>query len=92
MIELSEVQKAEYFRRSYTAIDGLWFMKLEAKFGFETALEIDTAVWEVFPKIQARFLRALAGNSSGIQGLRECFVTKHTLEGFNFTTSPISGH
>ena len=66
-------------------------MKLEAKFGFETALEIDTAVWEVFPKIQARFLRALAGNSSGIQGLKKCFVTKHTLEGFDFTTAPISG-
>lgn len=24
---LSEAQKSEYFRRSYTAVDGLWFMR-----------------------------------------------------------------
>ena len=26
MMDLTDEQKIEYFRRSYTAVDGLWFM------------------------------------------------------------------
>ena len=29
MIGMSDGQKTEYFRRSYTAVDGLWLMKEE---------------------------------------------------------------
>ena len=37
MTDLTEEQKAEYFRRSYTAVDGLWFMKVEERLGFDEA-------------------------------------------------------
>ena len=57
MSHLTEEQKTEYFRRSYTAVDGLWFMKVEERMGFEQALQIDEAVWRILPKIQARALR-----------------------------------
>ena len=40
----------EYLRRSYTAVDGLWFVKLEERFGFDTALQIDQEVWLVAAK------------------------------------------
>lgn len=87
MIELTDQQKAEYFHRSYTSVDGLWFMKMEERYGFDAALEVDDAVWAVMPKIQARKLRSLTGLESGIDALFECFTTKLTIEGFDFQAS-----
>ncbi|MFC2005365.1 DUF6125 family protein [Chloroflexota bacterium] len=84
MIELNDKQIADFFHRSYTAVDGLWFMKIEEKFGFDTALEIDDNVWKVLPKIQSRMLKAMAGMENGIEALLECFTTKLTLEGCMF--------
>lgn len=84
MYELSDRQIAEFFRRSYTTIDGLWFMKTEAMSGFEAALNTDDEVWKIFPKIQARMLKEFTGLSSGLDALRECFTTKLAIEGFRF--------
>ena len=44
-------QVVEYLRRSYQAVDGLWFMKVEEALGFEAALEADRRVWEILAKI-----------------------------------------
>lgn len=87
MIELSDRQKAEYFHRSYTAVDGLWFLKMEERHGFDAALDVDDAVWAVMPKIQARKLKSLTGLESGLDALFECFTTKLTIEGFDFQAS-----
>lgn len=84
MIRLSKKQIAEYFHRSYTAVDGLWFMKVEEKYGFDVALDIDNEVWEVFPKVQARLLKSLGKTGDGIDALFECLTTKLNLEGFKF--------
>jgi hypothetical protein len=84
MIQLTPEQIAEYFHRSYTAVDGLWFMKVEEKCGFDVALDIDNEVWKVFPKIQARLLKSLGKTGDGIDALFECLTTKLTLEGFKF--------
>ncbi len=84
MEELTDAQKAEYFRRSYTSVDGLWFMKVEELHGFEEALEIDRRVWSVLPKIQARTLMKMLGAEKGIAGLKRCLAAKHTLERFEF--------
>ncbi|MGV8174622.1 MAG: DUF6125 family protein [Methanothrix sp.] len=84
MRKLTEVQKTEYFRRSYTAVDGLWFMKVEERMGFEQALEIDEAVWAVLPKIQARTLKAMMNLPSGLAGLEEALSERLALEGFDF--------
>jgi hypothetical protein len=40
-MKLNDKQIAEYMHRCYTAVDGLWFTKLEEKSGFDTALDID---------------------------------------------------
>lgn len=56
----------EYLRRSYFAVDGLWFIKLEEETSFEKALDMDARVWQILPKIQARKVRellAISGNS-----------------------------
>ncbi len=84
MLKLSEEQKKEFLRRSYTAIDGLWFLKMEEKYGFEAALDVDKEVWASFPKIQARLLKSMIGKKSGIEALEECYSTRLALEEFIF--------
>jgi predicted ArsR family transcriptional regulator len=84
MIDLSDRQAAEYFRRSYTAVDGLWFMKVEESYGFEAALQTDEAVWRVLPKIQARAMKAMANLENGMEGLYQGITTRLFLEGFDF--------
>lgn len=83
-MELTEEQKTEYFRRSYTAVDGLWFMKVEERMGFEQALQIDEAVWRVLPKIQARALKSMMDLPSGLAGLEHALSARLALEGFEF--------
>ena len=88
MLKLTEKQISEYFKRSYTAVDGLWFMKAEERYGFDTALDIDDDVWKVMPKIQARKLKSMGNITDGLDGLRECLTTKLTLDGFVLTRAP----
>jgi hypothetical protein len=84
MIKLSNEQIIEFLRRSYTSIDGLWFMKMEEKYGFEAALDIDREVWKVFPRIQARLLKSMSKMDKGIEALVECYTTRLALEDFTF--------
>jgi len=84
MKELTDEQIAEYFRRSYTAADGLWFMKVEDKFGFDAALEVDDQVWGVLPKIQARTLKTMMDLDNGMDGLYRSVTVRLGLEGFEF--------
>lgn len=86
MSKLTDKQVADYFHRSYTAVDGLWFMKLEEEYGFDKALEVDRRVWEVLPKIQARKLKSILNAVDGLEALEECLATKLGLEGFGFET------
>jgi hypothetical protein len=73
----------QYLLRSYTAVDGLWFVKTEQRFGFDAALDIDAEVWKVMPKIQARLIRAFTGAKDGIPGLAACFAEKLSIDGFS---------
>lgn len=85
MLRLSDKQKAEFFRRCYMAVDGLWFVKLEEKLGFKKTLAVDREVWKIFPKIQARALKAMGKKENGLAALADCFGAKLKLEGFTFT-------
>lgn len=58
----------EYFKKSYFAVDGLWFLMIEEEISFEKALEIDKRVWTLMAKIQARTAKTLGRNF--INGLR----------------------
>jgi hypothetical protein len=84
MIDLSGEQMAEYWRRSHDTVDGLWFMKVEERYGFDTALDIDDEVWKVLPKIKARMLKTMGSLQDGMGGLFESVTTKLSLEGFTF--------
>ncbi len=86
MLELTDKQMIDYFRRSYMAVDGLWFVKLEESDGFDHALDVDIDVWKIMPKIQARKMKAMVNVPPGINGLFECFTKKLDMEGFIFQT------
>ena len=67
----------EYLRRSYHAVDGLWFMKAEEAEGFEHALALDEQVWAVLAKIQARKARELLEcHENSPEELGRCFALK----------------
>lgn len=84
MIQLSSSQIKEYLHRSYMALDGLWFLKVEEELGFDKALEIDNEVWKVLPKIQARMLKSFMKMESGLEALFHCYTAKLTLDGFKY--------
>lgn len=84
MTEMNDKDRADYFHRGFVAVDGLWFMKLEERLGFDTALEIDNEVWKILPKIQARKMKELKKVNDGIEALLQCFTARLTMEGFTF--------
>ena len=84
MTDLNAKQIADYFYRGFGAVDGLWFMKVEERFGFDTALEFDNEVWKVMPKIQARKMRELKQSGIDLEALLDCFTTRLKIEGFAF--------
>ena len=92
MIKMNDKQIAEYLYRCFTAVDGLWFVKLEEKYGFEEALEIDNEVWKVMPKIQARMLKSIGNLGNGVEALFDCFTTRLMLEGYTFKTEKMENH
>jgi len=67
----NDQQLVEYLRRSYVAVDGLWFMKLEEDLGFSGALEYDRRVWSILPKIQARKAKELLNLGNGPEALAQ---------------------
>jgi hypothetical protein len=89
MTDLPSNDIREYLLRSYTAADGLWFMAVEERLGFDVALDMDAKVWSVMPKIQSRQLRLLLGAGPDMAGLKECFTAKLMIEGFIFKTTPL---
>ena len=82
----SDKDKAEYYHRCYKAVDGLWFVKTEQMYDFDSALEIDQEVWNIMPKIQARFLKKKLEAEEGLAALDICFTKKLELDGFKFKT------
>jgi hypothetical protein len=84
MTDLTDSQKAEYFRRSYIAADGLWFMKVEERYGFLEALQLDEAVWRILPKIQSRTIKSMMALEPGLDGLQNAIHLRLDLEGFIF--------
>ena len=85
MLNLTDKQIIEYFKKSYSSVDGLWFMKAEEKYDFDAALQMDVKVWQVMPKIQARMLKTLSDSGNPLKDLLECLTTKLALEDFSFT-------
>ena len=80
MNHYNDRQMAELLRRSYMAVDGLWFVFAEQREGYEAALALDEEVWKVMPKIQARKAREVLGAApEGLEALGQCLGLKASL-------------
>lgn len=82
MQKLTKKQIIQYLHRSYHAADGLWFMKTEKKFGFDSALDLDLEVWKVMPKIQARMIKSMLNLEDNINDLITGLKSKLSIDGF----------
>lgn len=77
-----------YLRKSYFGVDGLWFLKVEEREGFDKALEVDKKVWEVIPKIQAREIKKILNiRAEGARSLRKAILFKFKAEGYEVRES-----
>lgn len=65
MVAFDDKAVIEFLRRSYFALDGLWFLRAEEELSYAQALRMDERVWEIMPKIQARKARELLKISGG---------------------------
>ena len=82
------LQLIEMLRRSYGAVDGLWFVVCEQRLGFAAALELDDDVWRVMPKLQARKARELLGlTGNALDELAQAIGLKLAAEGHVFEVS-----
>ncbi|MBC7220071.1 hypothetical protein H5T55_01060 [Candidatus Bipolaricaulota bacterium] len=59
------VQLIEDGAKNWLAMDGLWFLAVEDRFGLEAAIELDRAVWERFSPIEARRILKRRGIAPG---------------------------
>jgi hypothetical protein len=48
------IKLVEVYAKNWLAHDGCWFLATEAKFGMETAVELDTQSWACFSPVEAR--------------------------------------
>lgn len=75
----------EYLRRSYTAADGLWFMTVEEDSSFDHALALDSKVWSILAKIQARRVKELlALRGGGLDDLLAGLALKFAAEEYQY--------
>jgi len=82
---------SEYLKRSYFALDGLWFVMIEDEFSFDKALEIDEKVWQVLPKIQARKVIEMLGlNGSGLPDFLQAIKVKLEAEEYSYQEKPLN--
>jgi len=84
--EMDQQVLTEYLRRSYFAVDGLWFSIVEKENSFEEALALDEQVWAVLAKIQARKAKALLGiEGCSTADLLRGLEVKLQAEGYQYT-------
>ncbi|MCE5324558.1 L-2-amino-thiazoline-4-carboxylic acid hydrolase [bacterium] len=81
----SDAQIADFLRRSYLAVDGLWFLNVEERFSSDDAMDLDESVWSVMYKIQARKAKEILDLAGGdLDDLAKAFQLKLTSEGYDF--------
>lgn len=60
-MEVTPRQLEELRLGALTAIDGLWFMAVEKKFGYDAALELDLEVWKDYGLVLLKRLSRMLG-------------------------------
>jgi hypothetical protein len=68
--------------KNWLAIDGLWFLAVEERYGLDAAIACDLAAWQQFSAIEARRIMNLLGlpDGGGLDALER--VLPHRLFGY----------
>jgi hypothetical protein len=87
MRELSKDDRLFYFEKNWFTLDGLWIIETEKATSFETALNIDLAVWkELFKIIYRRIKNYLKTDATTIEDVLDILAFRWTCEGWTFRT------
>ncbi len=60
-MELTESQLQKLRLGALTAIDGLWFLEVESRYGFDAALEVDIEVWKKYGLVILKRMARMIG-------------------------------
>ena len=72
-------------RSGLTTIDGLWFLEVEDKFGFNDAFDIDLKVWKRYgPIIINRIKKVLSITDIGLESFLQIFKILCAIDGTQF--------
>ena len=90
MRELSKDDRLFYFEKNWFTLDGLWIIETEKATDFETALNIDLAVWkELFTIIYRRIKAYLKTDATTMENVLDILAFRWTCEGWGFETDLI---
>ncbi len=64
-MEIDREELEELRLGALTAIDGLWFMEVEKRYGFEAALELDLEVWKAYGRVLMKRVARMKGLTMG---------------------------
>ena len=78
-------QHIQLIRSALTAIDGLWFLEVENKFGFDKAFELDLKVWARYgPIMIKRIKKVLKVEDNNLEAFIQVFRVMSKIEGSKF--------
>jgi hypothetical protein len=80
-----DTKTVQLFRSALTAIDGLWFMEVEKKHGFDDALQVDIDVWKRYGAIMLnRIKKALSIEDNTLESFLKIFRLLSEIDGTKF--------
>jgi hypothetical protein len=85
MKELSTEDKLFFFKRNWFTLDGLWFIEIESKSNWDTALKIDTNVWiRLLKTIIRRTKRYLEIKTDNPYDIIKILTFRWSIEGWKY--------
>jgi len=85
MPKLNPTKRLQLIRSALTAIDGLWFLEMEKKYGFKEAFEVDIDVWKRYGAIMIhRIQKALAIEDNSLASFLQIFEILSEIDGTKF--------
>jgi len=85
------VEVIKMYSKNVLAVDGLWFLGCENRFGIEKAIEIDTEVWRLYGTIEAKRIKEVLNiKEKGIPALAKALNLQIWLPCMDYGFSEVS--
>ncbi|MFX0037675.1 MAG: DUF6125 family protein [Candidatus Hermodarchaeota archaeon] len=91
MKEVSDADKLFYFEKNFFTMDGVWMLEVEKEVGWDTAIEIDKAVWVRLMKIIFRRIKKYLNiETNNLNDLVEIITFRWSIEGWKYIVNHVS--